>query len=369
MKKFKVGIIGHTGRGNYGHKLDEAFINNEHADIVAITDFNEIEGIKKANAIGANYYSNQNTMLNSETLDIVVVAPRFTDCHYELVKEALLYNCHVLCEKPFVQNLEQADELMSLAVERNLKIAVSLPFSYEDRFTQVMNLLKKNVIGKIYKMEGLCKHDHRGGGEDFAILGPHFADMMLRIAGSPTVGHGFISVSGNNIDIRDFIEGNEGLGKIAGDSIFATYQFNNGIIGTIQSKKLNILERSEQPYSIYIYGEKGILMVRAPYADHSIWHYPEPFIDYKSDTKWEKIETTSVSTYGDYQKMVAEDLICSIKNNREPKSNAKTFIKVLEMLLMPYYSQLENRLVEFPIIKRVHPYYMNEVHLHDYRGN
>ncbi|WP_242218889.1 Gfo/Idh/MocA family protein [Bacillus cereus group sp. BfR-BA-01380] len=366
MQKFKVGIIGHTGRGNYGHRLDQAFVNNEHANIVALTDFNKTEGIKKAQELGANYYPHQTMMFNSEVLDIVVVAPRFTDCHYSLVKEALLNNCHVLCEKPFVQNLEQADELISLATERNLKIAVSLPFSYEDRFIQLKNLLKDNLIGEIYKMEGVCKHDHRGGGEDFAILGPHFADMMLRIVGNPIVGHGFISKDGVNISESDFIEGNEGLGKIAGDSIFATYQFDNGIIGTIQSKKLDILERSEQPYSLNIYGEKGILMVRAPYADHSIWYYPAPFINHRSDIKWGRIETSPTSTYGDYQKLVAKDLIYSIQHNREPKSNAKTFMKVLEMLLMPYYSHLGNKLIEFPINPRVHPYYMNGVNSYDF---
>ncbi|MGE7925719.1 Gfo/Idh/MocA family protein [Viridibacillus arvi] len=361
MKKFKVGIIGHTGRGNYGHSLDQSFIDNEYADIVSLTDFNEIEGIKKAKDWNVNYYSHQTMMFNSEELDIVVIAPRYTDCHYSLVQEALLNNCHVLCEKPFVQDLKQAEELISFATEKNLKIAVSLPFSYEDRFNQLRNLVEKDLIGKIHKIEGICKHDHRGGGEDFAILGPHFADMMLRIVGDPIVGYGFISKNGVSINKNDFIDGNEGLGKIAGDNIFASYQFKNGIIGTIQSKKLNILERSEQPYSLYIHGERGILVVRAPYADHSIWHYPAPFINNSTNIQWSKIETSHVDTYGDYQKMVAEDLILSIQQDKEPKSSAKTFRKVLEMLLMPYYSQLGSKLISFPISEREHPYYLNGV--------
>ncbi|MFJ7669662.1 Gfo/Idh/MocA family protein [Lysinibacillus sp. NPDC097195] len=367
MKKFKVGIIGHTGRGNYGHSLDQSFIDNEYADIVALTDFNEIEGIKKAMDLNATYYSQQTMMFKSEDLDIVVIAPRYTDCHYSLVKEALLNNCHVLCEKPFVQDLKQVDELISLAKEKNLKIAVSLPFSYEDRFNQLRSMIKRNIIGEIYKMEGICKHDHRGGGEDFAILGPHFADMMLRIVGDPKIGYGFISKKGVSINQNDFIDGNEGLGKIAGDNIFASYQFKNGIIGIIQSKKLDILERSEQPYSLFIYGESGILVVRAPYADHSIWHYPAPFINNSSNIQWSKIKTSHVDTYGDYQKMVASDLILSIQQNKEPKSNAKTFRKVLEMLLMPYYSQIGNKLISFPISEREHPYYLNEDSSHEFK--
>ena len=35
---FKVAIIGHTGRGNYGHYLDMAFVGVEGAEIAALAD-------------------------------------------------------------------------------------------------------------------------------------------------------------------------------------------------------------------------------------------------------------------------------------------------------------------------------------------
>ena len=37
----RVGIIGHTGRGNYGHYLDMAFVGVEGAEIVALADPDE----------------------------------------------------------------------------------------------------------------------------------------------------------------------------------------------------------------------------------------------------------------------------------------------------------------------------------------
>ena len=37
----KIGIIGHTGRGNYGHYLDMAFVGVEGAEIVALADPDE----------------------------------------------------------------------------------------------------------------------------------------------------------------------------------------------------------------------------------------------------------------------------------------------------------------------------------------
>jgi predicted dehydrogenase len=355
MKKFRVGIIGHSGRGNYGHQLDQAFLDNENAEIVAIADVNSKVGKAKADEYKCKFYNYYKEMLDNENLDIVVVAPRYTDVHYEYVKESLIRNCHVLCEKPFVQSLDQADELIGLAEERKLCIAVSLPFSYETRFDQVIQIIQDGVIGEVRKLEGVCKHDHRGGGEDFAILGPHFSDMMIRICGAPKKGYGFVSYKGNSINETDIIEGNEGLGLIAGDNIFAVYQFENGVIGTLESKKLDIMERSKQPYYLKIYGSKGILKIRAPYGDHSIWYYPEPFEDLNSNTKWIKLKTTEVRTYGDYQKLIAEDLISSIQNGHNPKSSAQSFRHVLEMLLTPYYSLYKDSIITYPIEDRTHP--------------
>ena len=43
-KKYRVGIIGATGRGDYGHAVDAAFRkmeNVENVEIVAVADANE----------------------------------------------------------------------------------------------------------------------------------------------------------------------------------------------------------------------------------------------------------------------------------------------------------------------------------------
>lgn len=355
MKKFRVGIIGHGGRGNYGHQLDQAFVNHKHAEIVAISDENPKSGKIKSEELNCKFYINYKEMLKREYLDIVVVAPRYTDIHYELVKEALLNNCHVLSEKPFVQSLSEAEELIKLAEERNLLIAVSLPFAYESRYNQIMEIIQEGIIGEVNKLEGICKHDHRGGGEDFAILGPHFSDMMIRICGMPKKGYGIVTYNGKEINENNIIDGNEGLGPIAGDNIFAFYQFENGVIGTIESKKLDISERPKQPYYLKIYGSRGILKVRAPYADHSIWIYPEPFVDLNSNAKWEKLTTDVISKYGDYQALVARDLIYSIQNGHRPKSSAQSFRLVMEMLLTPYYCFNTNSIITYPIKDREHP--------------
>ena len=37
-KRYKAGVIGRTGRGDYGHGLDIAYLQMEDVDIVAVAD-------------------------------------------------------------------------------------------------------------------------------------------------------------------------------------------------------------------------------------------------------------------------------------------------------------------------------------------
>ena len=63
---FKVGIIGHTGRGNYGHYLDMAFIGVEGADIAALADPDDAGRAEAAEKTGARTaYADYREMLST----------------------------------------------------------------------------------------------------------------------------------------------------------------------------------------------------------------------------------------------------------------------------------------------------------------
>ena len=38
-KTYRVAVIGSTGRGDYGHGLDTAFVDVERTEIVAVADY------------------------------------------------------------------------------------------------------------------------------------------------------------------------------------------------------------------------------------------------------------------------------------------------------------------------------------------
>jgi predicted dehydrogenase len=76
-KPLRVVIIGHTGRGNYGHYLDCAFEGVAGTEVVAVAD-PDAEGRQAALRVtGARRsYADYHEMLRVEQPDIAVVASR-----------------------------------------------------------------------------------------------------------------------------------------------------------------------------------------------------------------------------------------------------------------------------------------------------
>ena len=88
-KRYRAGIIGRTGRGDYGHGIDLAFVGHPNVEVVAIAD-TDVAGAERAAArTGApRVYRSFREMLDREQLDLVGVAPRWPDCHREMIVAA-----------------------------------------------------------------------------------------------------------------------------------------------------------------------------------------------------------------------------------------------------------------------------------------
>ena len=73
-RSLRVGVIGATGQGGYGHGLDRAFQDVPNTKIVAVADQDRAAGQKTADAVEANRsYTDFRKMLDAEKLDIVCI--------------------------------------------------------------------------------------------------------------------------------------------------------------------------------------------------------------------------------------------------------------------------------------------------------
>ena len=97
----RVGIVGHTGRGDYGHYLDMAFVGVEAAEIVALADPDEAGRAAAVAKTGAlRGYADYVEMIEVEQPDIAVVASREIGDHLDLVLNCVERGVHVYLEKP-----------------------------------------------------------------------------------------------------------------------------------------------------------------------------------------------------------------------------------------------------------------------------
>ncbi len=355
LTPLRVAVIGRTGAGGYGHQLDLGFTADPRAAIVAVADPDEDGRQACMRRTGAERgYEDYARMLTEQKPDIVVVAPRNLDCHEAMVLAAIDAGAHVYCEKPIAQSLAAADRMVAAASRAGVKFGIALPAAAERRFAQALACLADGRLGDLLALRALCKWDHRGGGQDFLILGVHFADLMRRIAGAPQACYAKVSIAGRPVTRADAAEGDERSGLIAGERIWAAYDFPGAVTGTIESWRCGISDRDLQPYRLEIHGTAGVLLLRAPYADHSLWYCSDAaFMPGRS--RWERIDTDVVATYGDYHKLAASYFLDAIEQDKDPLCSGSDGLAALEMIHAAYASQLNGGPVSLPLERRRHP--------------
>ncbi|HET9903580.1 MAG TPA: Gfo/Idh/MocA family oxidoreductase [Xanthobacteraceae bacterium] len=88
-------------------------------------------------------------LLANRSVDVVIIATTPETTHYPITKEALLAGKHVLIEKPLANTEEEADELIRLARERNLKLTVGYSQRFNPRMAFIRKTIQSGAIGDV----------------------------------------------------------------------------------------------------------------------------------------------------------------------------------------------------------------------------
>jgi predicted dehydrogenase len=202
MNPIKVGIIGY---GYWGPNLTRNFYELPGADLVVITDLNA-ERLKQAQS---KYPQNQVTQdyrkLFNMGLDAIVIAtPPAT--HYEIAKECLEHNLHVLVEKPLTIKSEDAQGLVNLADARGLTLMVGHIFMYNTAVHALKNYIDSGELGEIYYIDAarLSLGLFQRNSNVMWDLAPHDISIMLYLFGKRPISvsaHGMPCVFNDIIDV------------------------------------------------------------------------------------------------------------------------------------------------------------------------
>ena len=149
----RIGVIGTGWWATRAHL--PAIAANPDAGLVAIADPNEANRGRAAEVFAPPaVYDNHREMLQAEQLDGVVVAVPHTR-HFDIARDALQHDLHVLLEKPMVLTADHARELLQTAAEHDRQVIVGYPWHYNDQVNRARGWIASGAIGDLLYVHSL----------------------------------------------------------------------------------------------------------------------------------------------------------------------------------------------------------------------
>ncbi len=345
----KACIVGHTGRGGYGHGLDLAFQKIPGVAVAGVADPDEKGrdgAMRRAGA--AKGYADWREMLRVEKPDLVVAASRWVEGRAEVAIEALEQGAHVFVEKPMAVSLEEADRMVAAAEKAKVQLAVAHVLRLSPPILHLKKLVDEGLIGDLLEIRARGKEDARAGGEDLLVHGTHCFYLMRLFAGEALACTARVTEKGREITRADRRAGSEPVGPVAGDSVVAAFDFPGGVRGHFAS------QRSPAPrYQFGLYGTKGVALI-LPGADPQILHLAD---SRWSSSDWRRLPD-SPSGEGGYaalnRRMIEAWLEAARTGTPSPTSGVEGRAG-LEMMMAVYASHLSGTRVALPLADRRHP--------------
>ena len=357
----RVAIIGHTGRGNYGHGVHRAFVGVEGTEIVALADPDD-DGRRAAIEItGAKQgYADYNEMLATEQPDIAVIASREIGDHLEMVLAAASAGAHIYLEKPIAASPAEVDQMLAACERSGSLFIMAHPWRGHPPIQRVaIPLIREGKIGQP-RLARIYGQGGRHGGDQLLIdLHPHFFDFLWQLFGAPLWCHAHITQDGRSVEPADLKPGVEGMGLVAGNGIKAYYAFDGGFAADFESY---VGDGIESPYRIDIHGTQGTLSLPGPMRNEpDIYYHPHVNPRLLDDDRWEVIPADpppdEFKWHNAHQRMAASML--AMLRGETPEyalASGADARRYLEMAMAAHASHMAGARVTLPLPAATNPF-------------
>lgn len=364
-RKFRVGVIGHTGHGDYGHGLDTVWLRVPEVEIVGVADADPTGLVKAQKKLKLDRgFLDYRQMLAELKPEIVAIAPRHVDEHRDMALAAIEAGAQgIYIEKPFCRTLVEGDEIMAAAEKRNVKIAIAHRNRYHPVVPVVQRLVKEDTIGRLLELRGRGKEDARGGAQDLWVLGSHLLNLAVAYSGKPLAVSATLSQDGRPVTKADIKDGAEGIGPIAGNEVHARFETECGVPLFFDSVANAGVKASG--FGLQLIGTKGIIDFRFDSEPVAQLLAGNPFQPVKEPRAWTPITSAGVGQpepIADLKDQVAlhllpaHDLLAAVRENRPPLCSAADGRLVVEMIMAVFEShRLDGQRVTFPLSTRQNP--------------
>ena len=333
-EKFGIGIIGF---GNVAQKWHLTAYQKYGLNVVGVYDISPpaVEEIRR-HSNNLQVFDSLDRLLNDPEIQIVDIATRPPE-RANLILDALRSGKHVLAQKPFATNIEDAYRIVEEAERHGLKVAVNQNGRWFPPWRAATLLIRQGIIGKVLSVT-------------------HFYDTRLSWIPTPSHGssHFFIyDYSSHWVDItRCWLEDKK-LVKVSAQDITSAEKAEDG--GIMQTLWL-AMEYSDGTNALI----RGVSCAEN-HSGHPFWiHGTEGTIRGSVDCKtgdYLELEKNGVISrfelegnwFPDGFAGTMGELLCAVAENREPYNSARHNLLSLETILAACQSAEQGAIpVSFP---------------------
>ncbi len=330
MESTKIGMIGY---GYWGPNLARNFHELPNSELIGIADRRE-EQLKRA---GAKYPQAKLTVDHKDLFHmglnaVVISTPPQT--HFQLAKDCLLHDLHVLVEKPLTLNSHDAEELIEIANSKGLILMVGHTFEYNSAVRAMKNYIDNKELGELYYIDtarlnlGLFQRDSNVLWD----LAPHDISILLYLLGKKPVS---VSAQGRPCVIPGVY-----------DVAYLSLEFPGNLtayvhvswldpqkvrrVTIVGSKKMAVYNDVEADWKIKIY-DKGI----------EVPEYTDGFGEFQYNYRSGDIIIPKVR-YSEPLLVEVQHFIDCVINNRKPDTPGESGLSVIKILEAAHQSLKKN---------------------------
>ena len=286
----------------FGLTHAKIFMKNKLTNLINISDINTNKK-KYEKILKTKFLKNENLIFENKDINLVSIAS-YDNCHFHQILKAIKFRKDIFVEKPMCQSLVQLREIKRLLKKYKLNLSSNFVLRYHPKFKKVKDLLKKDVIGKIYSIEGEYNYGRlekiikgwRGKMPYFSVVqggGIHIIDLMNWFT--------------NSFPIKAISTGNKIVTRNTSfkynDNNIALIKFKNKVIGKVSSNFSCVLPHE---HFFKIFGSKGTLVIGK--------NYISLYKDNKKNTKPKKIKYRFKKNY---KEKLLENYIKLLKDNKK----------------------------------------------------
>jgi len=303
----------------------------ENVELVALADSDEELLKETAEQYDVKSFSDYKELLNNEELDMVsVVVP--TKLHKEVALAAIEKGLHVLIEKPIALDEKDAEEIITAAKKKNVKIMIG----HIERFNPAVIELRKHLkdAGEIYKIDVQRIGPYPGRVTDIGVitdLSVHDLDIITFLL--------------NEMPVRIYAETQQKI-HTKEDSVVALLTYPNELVAVLN---INFISPTKIR-QLNIFGTKG--MFRVDYLNQTLKFVQNPSYSddmEKNGSAWKVSEgkTTDIEV-NKKEPLLAEyeAFADSIINNNPSPCSGEDGLTALKLANMLKKSADEKRILE-----------------------